>query len=201
MKPHLVKCLGLLLFSCLGAGAQGIAVELSPFYGCRFGGSLISSTGQDLDLEAGQAYGLSLYFAPRNSDMKFELLWSRQESGVDTEEVGGLGHLDLTVDEFMFGGVYEAGQGRFREYFSGMLGVSVFDVPGSDPEAYFAISIGGGVKYYVLKNLALRIDLRGYCNIVQAEGAFVSSGGYTVAYFSADTLWQGEISVGLTLSF
>ena len=198
MKPHLTKCLGLLLLSCLGAQAQGIAVELSPFYGYRFGGSLLSSTGEDLDLEAGQAYGLSLDFGPRDSDMKFELLWSHQESGVDSE---GLGHLDVTVDEFMFGGIYEMGQGRFREYFTGMLGASVFEVPGSDPEAYFALSIGGGVKYYVLKNLALRIDLRGYCNIVQSEGAFISSGGYTVAYFSADTLWQGEISAGLTLSF
>ena len=201
MRRFLVACAGVWLLSCLTARAQGLAIELSPFYGYRFGGSIDSSTGDDLDFDAGQAYGLALDFGPRDSDMKFELLWSHQESGIDFEGLGGLDSLDVTVDEFMFGGIYEMGQGKFREYFTGMVGASLFDVPGSDPEAYFCIGIGGGVKYYVHKNLALRLDLRGYCNIVESEGAFISSGGYTVAYFSADTLWQGEVSVGVTLSF
>lgn len=198
MKRLLIGCVGWLLLSCAGAHAQGLAFELSPFFGYRFGGSIDSSAGDDLDLKAGPAYGLALNLGPRDSEMKFELSWSRQESGI---ELDGLDDLDVTVDEFMFGGVYEWGQGRFREYFTGVLGASVFDTPTSDPEAYFCIGIGGGVKYYVLKNLALRLDLRGFCNIVESEGAFISSGGYTVGYFSADTLWQGEISAGLTLSF
>src|SRR5512137_1768765 len=107
MKRIHIGAAGLLLLSCFGARAQGLAVEISPFYGYRFGGSIDSSTGDDLDLKAGPAYGLALDICPRDSDMKFELLWSRQESGIDFEGLGGLGDVDVTVDEFMFGGIYE----------------------------------------------------------------------------------------------
>ena len=201
MKRLLIRCAGLLLSSCLGASAQGFEVELSPFYGYRFGGSVDSSSGGTLDLKPGQAYGLTLDFGPRDSEVKFELLWSRQESGIDFEGLGGLGKVDVTVDEFMLGGVYEMRQGRFRERVSGMMGATVFNAEGSDAEARFCVGLGVGVKYFLFKNLALCADLRGFCTLFREEAAFISSGGNTVAYFGGSTLWQGEVTAGFTLTF
>jgi len=201
MNQFFQACAASLLFSGFSALAQDLSFEISPFYGYRFGGSLQSSTGESLSLKAGPSYGLALDVGPRDSDMKFELLWSRQESGVDFNGLGNLREMDVTVDEFMFGCIYERGQGKFHEYYTGLVGATVFGPDGGDSTAYFGIEVGGGVKYFVLKNLALHVDLRGFCNFVETQGAVFSSGGYTVAYFSGSLLWQGEVSAGLTLSF
>jgi len=157
---------------------------------------------QKLSLEGGRAYGLSLDYAPREApDIKLELLWSRQESGVDFHELGGSGRLRVTVDVFQIGGVLETAYGRFHPYITGLLGASLFAPEDSDLEARFSLSIGGGVKFFLFRNLALRADVRGYCTVVNSESAFISTGGVTVARFSGSTMWQGEVSGGVTLAF
>jgi hypothetical protein len=199
MKIKLIGVAVWLLASGFGIAAP--VFEISPFYGYRFGGSAQTSNGQDTDIEAGPAYGLSLDFAPQPSEMKFELFWSRQDSGLDLNGSSGLNHVDMSVDEFLIGGVYELGQGRLRETFSALVGASVFSPDGAEREARFSFGIGLGVKYFLLKNLALRADLRGYGTVTEADSVFISSGGTTVAYFSGSAIWQGEVSGGITLSF
>jgi hypothetical protein len=175
--------------------------EISPFYGYRFGGGFETSAGQDIDLKAAEAFGLCLEFGPQNSDMRLELLWSRQDSSVNLDRLGGPHDLDVTVDQFGVGGIYEAGKGRLKETVSLLLGATVFDPTDADTQVYFTLTAGVGVKYFLLKNLALRADLRGYCSFVEGEGSFISTGGITLIHFSGSTLWQGEISGGITLAF
>ncbi len=182
-------------------GLQAQVFEVSPFYGYRFGGSMHTSSGSDTDLEPAGAYGLALDFAPQATEIKLELFWSRQNSEVDLHGSGGFNHVDVLVDEFQFGGIYEAGQGRLRETVSALVGATVFSPEHGDTDARFSFNFGVGVKYFLLKNLALRADLRGYCTVVESEGAFISIGGRTVAYFSGSSIWQGEISGGITLAF
>lgn len=201
MKQILATFASLLLLSSLDTHAAGFGLELSPIVGARFGGSFETRAGDDLDLDAGLSYGLALDFGPRESELKYELLWSRQESGIDFRGLAGLDDLDVTVDQFMFGGVYETTQGRFRENISALVGGSVITAEGSDPQAFFSVGIGLGGKYYATKNLVFRVDIRGYCNIVESEGAFISTGGTTIVFFSGDVLWQGEVSVGVAFSF
>jgi hypothetical protein len=199
MKTKCIVIAGWLLASILGLQAQ--VFEISPFYGYRFGGSFETSSGQDTDLEAGRSFGLSLDYAPHDSDVRLELFWSRQESGLDLDESGGRSHLDMTVDEFMLGGVYEEGRGRLRGTVTALVGATVFDPDSGDLQARFSVSLGLGVKYFLLKNLALRADLRGYMTYVESDTAFISSGERTVVYFSGSAIWQGEVSGGITLSF
>jgi len=188
------------LLVCL-TRSQAQVFEVSPFFGYRFGGTAQTISEHDTDLQAGCAYGLSLDYAPRGSEMKLELFWSRQDSGVDLDGAGGPGHLDLTVDQIMLGGAYEVGQGRLRETVTVLLGATVFSPESGETDARFGAAIGLGVKYYLLKNLAFRADLRGYCTVVEADTAFISTGGITVARFSGSAIWQGEVAGGLTLSF
>jgi hypothetical protein len=135
------------------------------------------------------------------SRSKYELLWSRQESGVELETAEWLGHMDVTVDEFLVGGVLEASHGRWRGFITGLLGATLISPDGADSEVLFSISIGAGFKYFLLKNVALRGDVRGYCNIVESDSSFISTGGVTVVHFSGSTLWQGEVSAGITVAF
>jgi uncharacterized membrane protein len=174
--------------------------EISPFYGYRWGGDFQTAGGQKLGLEGGKAYGLSIDYSP-NADLKYELLWSRQESGVDLQDVGGSNQLGVTVDEFQIGGVLETTYGRLHPYITGLLGATLFSPEGSDSEVRFSISIGGGVKFFLFKNLALRADIRGYCSVVDSDSAFISHGGVTLVHFSGSTMWQGEVSGGMTLAF
>ena len=176
--------------------------EISPFYGYRWGGGLETTTGQELGFQDGRAYGLALDYSPLHSqDVKLELLWSRQESGVDLHGFDGLHHIGMTVDEFQIGGVLETGRDRLRAYITGLLGATLFGPDDADSEVRFSLSIGGGVKFFLLRNLALRADLRGYCTVVDSESAFISVGGVTVAHFSGSSLWQGEVTGGVTLAF
>ncbi len=200
MKMRFISIAGGLLASMLGLQAQ--VFELTPFYGYRFGGTIETCSGEDTDLEGGPSYGVALDFAPYDSDeIKMELLWSRQDSSLDLEGGGGFDHLDILVDEFQIGGVYENGRGRFRETITALVGATVFSPDQGEREARLSFGIGLGLKYFLMKNLALRADLRGYGTVVESEGAFISSGGTTVAYFSGSGFWQGEVSAGLTLAF
>ena len=120
---------------------------------------------------------------------------------MDLHGFGGEHRIGLTIDEFQVGALVEKPSGKFHPYLDFLAGASLFGPQGSDSETRFSLSIGGGVKYFLLKNLALRADLRGYCTVVESDSAFISVGGVTVAHFHGSTLWQGEISGGVTLSF
>ncbi len=201
MRYKVLLAAGGVLLTTVGAGGQSL-LEVSPFYGYRFGGGIESVYGQDLAFQDGRAYGLSLDYSPnRDAGLKFELLWSRQDSGMNLNATGGEKHIGLTIDEFQVGGVMETEYGRLRPYVTGLVGATLFGPEGADSDVRFSISIGGGVKYFLFKNLALRADVRGYCTVVESDSAFISSGGVTVAHFSGTTLWQGEVSGGLTLAF
>ena len=199
MKLMIVTFGGWLFVCSVGAQAQG-AFEISPFYGYRWGGDFETAGGQKLGLQAGKAYGLSFDYTP-SADLKFELLWSRQESSVDLQDVGGMHQLGVTVDEFQIGGVLETTYGRLQPYITGLLGATLYGPEDTDSEVRFSISIGGGVKFFLFKNLALRADIRGYCTVVESDSAFISSGGVTLVRFSGSTMWQGEVSGGITLAF
>jgi len=200
MKMKCIGIAGFLFVSAIGLRAQSF--EISPFFGYRFGGTIENSRGESSDLKAAPAYGLSFDYSPyKNDSMKLELFWSRQDSQMDLGTVGGLEHMGLWVDVFQIGGVYESGQGRLHETVTALVGATVFSPEEGDVEARFSLSLGLGVKYFLSKNLALRADLRGYCTVVESEGAFISTGGNTVAYFSGSGFWQGEVSGGFTLSF
>lgn len=201
MQTKVIALLTCWLVSVLGAEAQGV-FEISPQFGYRWGGDLETERGESLTLKDGTAYGLALDFSPaRDSDLKFELLWSRQEGGVEYPRLGGTTRFDMTVDEVMIGGVLEQSQGRLHGHVTGLLGATMFNPEGGETEVKFSLSIGGGLKYFLFKNLALRADVRGYCNIVESESAFLYVGGITVARFSGNTLWQGEATAGFTLAF
>lgn len=176
---------------------------ISPFFGYRFGGEVEDAeTDADYSFDDAPAYGLTLDYAPLGSDMRLELLWSHQESGIDFGNDNGLdlGEIDLTIDVFQFGGVVEFGRGRWREYVSAHIGATHFSSDLGD-DTRFSFGFGAGGKFSLTKNLYLRADVRGFCTVVDAEGSFIHANGVTVARFSGSTLWQGQVSGGVGLTF
>jgi opacity protein-like surface antigen len=183
--------------------AGGPRFEISPFYGYRFGGAVQNPlTGRTYEFRDSEAYGLFLDMAPRpNWPVKFELLWSRQDSSVNLQGLGGLGRVNLTIDEIQIGGSLERGGRHLREYVSLLAGATYYSTDGYGSDTRFSFGLGGGVKYFITRNLALRADLRGFCTIVDSGGALISSGGGTSVAFYGTAMWQGQATVGVTLAF
>lgn len=182
--------------------AQTTQFAITPFYGYRFGGEVKdSTTGTEYSFDDGPAFGLCLSYAPPDYLGRFELLWSHQDSGINFQGNNGLGDVDLMIDVIQIGGVSEFGTERFREYVSAHLGATHYTSDGLGDDTRFSFGIGVGVKAFLTKNLYLCADLRGFCTVVDAEGGFIYFNGVTVASFSGDTIWQGQVSVGLGITF
>lgn len=175
---------------------------LSPFYSYRFGGEVEdANTGANYSFEDSAAYGISLDYAPKDFYGRFELLWSHQDSSLNFRGNNGLGKVDLTIDVIQVGSMLEFGSERFREYVSAHIGATHYSSGGYGDDTKFSFGIGGGVKAFLSKNVYLRADVRGFCTVVEAEGSFIYVNGITVAAFSGSTLWQGQATVGLGITF
>jgi hypothetical protein len=173
VRRHFIKslqlcCLGLLLTSTTLLRAQRL--EITPFYGYRFGGEVEDPySGEKLAFDAAPAYGLFLDAGPKNSEVRVELLWSRQDSSFN---ISG-DRVDLTIDQIQIGGVTEFSQNRLREYVSVLAGATHYSTADSGSDTQFSLSFGVGAKYLLLRHVALRADLRGYCTVVDSQGGFI----------------------------
>ena len=196
----ILAALGLLWVGTSGLLAQ--QVEIAPFYGYRFGGEVQNPlTGRTYAFQDSDAYGLVLDLPLKNSPGKLELLWSRQDSSVDLQGLAGVGRVDVTIDQIQIGGIMETGDQRFCEYVAVLVGATVYDTEDYGSDTRFSMGLGVGGKYFLTPKLALRADVRGFCTIVDASGAFISSGGSTVVAYNGTGVWQGEATLGLSLSF
>jgi hypothetical protein len=194
--------LGLVLACAPRLRAQDLAFEISPYYGYRFGGAVQNSlNGKTYSFQDSPAYGLFLDVGPTNSDLKLEVMWSRQDTHLDLQGLGGAGRVNLSIDQIQIGASSETGGEHLRGYLSGMLGGTYFSPEGFDTDLRFSLGVGGGAKYYFTRNIALRADLRGFCTFVDTSSAFISHNGTTVVGFSGSTMWQGQATLGLSIVF
>jgi hypothetical protein len=175
---------------------------ISPFYGYRFGGEVEDKdTGATYSFEDAPAYGLFLDYAPMDYHGRYELLWSHQDSSVNFHGDNGLGKVELTIDVIQVGGVLEFGTERLRTYVSAHVGATHYSSDGYGDDTKFSLGIGVGGKAFLTRNIYLRADLRGFCTVVEAQGSFIYYNGTAVAYFSGSTLWQGQASAGIGITF
>jgi hypothetical protein len=175
---------------------------ITPLYGYRWGGEIQdASTGSKYSFKDAPAYGLILDYAPMDYYGRFELLWSRQDSSVDFGGSYGLGKVDITIDVIQVGSECEYGYEQLRGYASAHVGATHFSSDGYGDDTKFSFSIGGGVKAFLTKNIYLRADLCGFWTVTEGEGSFIYANGVTVATFRGSTLWQGQVSAGVGVTF
>jgi hypothetical protein len=175
---------------------------ISPLYGYRWGGEIQdASTGAEYSFKDAPAYGLILDYAPLDYYGRFELLWSRQDSSVEFGGNYGLDKVDLTIDVFQVGSMVEYGSESLRGYASAHVGATHFSSDGYGDDTKFSFSIGAGVKAFLTRNIYLRGDLCGFWTVTEGEGSFIYANGVTVASFSGTTLWQGQVSAGVGVTF
>ena len=186
----------------LGAApARAQSVQITPFVGYAFGGSVRSSTlDETYSFDASLAYGGSVNFSI-SPTWRFELLYSRQET-----KLGGEGlspSFDVTIERYLAGFQEEKGEGNVRWFGTVWLGATRF-VPGLggfDSETKFGGGVGLGVKTFPVKNVGLRFEARGFYTLVKSDGGAFCANGTCLFAFSGTGLWQGDVSAGLILAF
>jgi opacity protein-like surface antigen len=188
-----------LLLGAAHADAQ--SVQLTPFVGWAYGGSVWDSVHEnDYSFDASLAYGGSLSFKISES-WRFEALYSRQATELSGEGLSA--SFDVTVERYLAGFQEEKGEGTTRWFGSVWLGATRF-VPGRGDvgsETKFSAAVGLGVKAFPVKNVGLRLEARGFYTLVKGEGGAFCANGSCLFAFSGTGMWQGDVSAGLILAF
>lgn len=187
-----------------GASSGAQAVEIAPFTGFRYGGSFEDSTTMSgLEIKDAASYGVLLDF-DTEPDKQIEVLLSRQSTQLmPTGPYTGNPLFDLTIDYYHIGGLYLfPDYQRVHPFISGTLGLTRMAPHRSDltTENYPSLSLGGGAKFYLTKNIGLRFDARAFYTMVNSDSAIFCSGGCTIKV-SGSGFIQTEIGAALLVKF
>ena len=189
------------MFPPARAQASTFRVELAPFAGFCFGGSLKNSvTGDGYSIKEAFSYGGTLELALSHGN-RLSVLYSRTETEIDT--IGG--SVPMTLQYVHVGGTRDMrSQGQARPYVSGALGLALADAPGTgvDGDTKFGLSGGIGLRTPGASRLAIRAEARGYATFVGDQNAAGTCGGSGCAIvFQSGVLLQGELALGLGFRF
>ena len=201
-----VVAIGIAAGCAAPAAAQ---VEIVPFAGYRFGGSLdVPDEGSALETKDSAAWGVSLAYQVAE-DGEIEALFARQSTRLDS---GGLftsqPRFDLAIEIYQLGGNYLFGEDhdRVRPYIGAGLGVSrlVPEPAALESETRFSASFAAGLKAYLNPHFGLRVEVRGFFTVLESDNqVFCGSQGESVCLINAtgSELSQAEARAGLIFRF
>jgi hypothetical protein len=181
-------------------GQARATVEIAPFVGYRFGGSVgdtFSAASYGIDAAASAGLTVSV---PVGKTTAVAFLFSRQNTGVDVAGFPEPNHYDLTIDHWMLGAVGEfpGHGGRVHPFIGAYLGLTQIQTRNSysDSSTYFSGAIGGGVTFDLAAHVAARLEARGYAVFVSSSAGAACGGGCAFA-FTGDAMFQGELAASV----
>ena len=183
--------------------AQG--VEVSPFYGYRFGGSFVELyTPQPFDFDGAPATGV--VFDVRlydGDDFQIEGLFTHQAADVLVAPGPGrpVRQWRVSADHWLAGGLQEFSAGAVRGFTTGMLGLTRYAVEGNS-EFRFTLSTGAGVKMFADRTLGVRLDGRAFATFLDGGGnAIACTPGVCLVGLHVHVAWQAEFTAGVIVRF
>ena len=199
------KACVLLVASVFAQNALAENVKVTPFYGYQFGGHINTYQGE-LQIEDGENIGISIE-VPYGYGTTLQFLYITQDTTLTLKNnfLGSITELfDMSVDYYHIGGTKVIDKGNVTSFFSGSLGVTMFnpDDPGYSDESLFSFSVGLGVVKNFTKNLALRVQGRLLLPIQTAGGSiFCSNSGCAVGISGGTSIVQADVTGGLQFKF
>ena len=161
----------------------------------------------DADVQSSANYGV-IFAIPVNHDgMKVELMVDHQSSRFQNgnglfEPSTDLGDVDVTY--------YQAGMifpfAASRELIPyGVFGVGLANIDpkvrNATAEDAFSTNFGLGIKVPINRNLAVRVEGRGYFTWLSGNDNHHNDCHCDAYYYSGDGFYQGEVNLGLTIRF
>lgn len=199
----------------LGLGLAGTAaaepaprIEAGAFGAWRVGGDFRADPDtpaeRDVDLEASEAWGLN-FALYRDPDSFYELLYSRQSTGLDAGDYGP-GAPDITVEYYQFGGTVLFGDDpSLRSYVSLTVGAARFKADGYGSETDLAASLGTGFRVPVTANVTIDFGVRGYLTFIDQDTRLfctsINGQGGCLLESSGSSVFQAEATAGVRWRF
>jgi opacity protein-like surface antigen len=181
-------------------------VEFTPFYGYRFGGRFEDAgTGERLEIDDSSAWGGILDIRWTDAT-QLEFYFSRQQTELRSRDglFAGQKLFDLNVDYYHLGGTYVfLDNDPWQPFAVATVGATYMDpdVAGGRSLTRFSLGIGGGVRYFPIRNLGLYLAGRGIFTFMGGDTLFRSEGGQLTIRVDSDGLWQAELQAGLIFAF
>ncbi len=203
----------LVVLLCAGSALGQGRIEIQPFVGYRFGGTVpvTSEAGSALDInkiqfKSGLAYGLTVG-TDLTEMLGAEFLWNRQQ----TQAVGKLNgggefpqRIDANLDQYQGNLlIHLAERDRsLRPYVLVGLGAT----RGSGAESSitkFSWAIGGGLKYFFTENMGVRMQMRYAPTYLYSTAGGVWCNWWGVCWVVPNNkfLNQGDATAGWTFRF
>lgn len=177
-------------------------VEITPFGGYGFGGDFdVVDSNDTLKIEEDSLYGFIIDFGG-TPEAQYEFFFSQQATKL-TSSSGTIPPetlTDLDISYAHIGGVLNFGTDRVRPFIGGGLGLTHFNVENYSDDTKFSISLAGGVKLFLTKNLGLRLEARGLATLVN-NTTWIYGGNGAAIGVSGDVLTQGQLNAGLIIAF
>ena len=192
----------LALFAVVSSASA--AVEIAPFAGHRYGGSFQdANTLTGFDFADATSFGLLLDF-DSEPDKQIEVFLSRQQTQLSaTGAFTGDPIFDLNIDYYHIGGLYLLpAEGVMHPFVSGTIGLTRMAPKRADlsTETRLSLSLGGGAKFFLSRNVGLRFDARAIYTAFNADTAVFCSGGCNIRVRSNGFV-QAEAGAALLLRF
>ena len=180
--------------------------EITPFTGYMLGGYLNVYQGQ-ISINDNQNYGLSfVYTVPFGNGIQVEAFWLRQQSSMNLQELGDFEKkklFDLDTHYMQIGGIYGVRKKNWMPFGSMSFGLILLhpqSVLYSD-EWQFSFTIGGGLKYYMTRNLGLRLQARALIPLYWGSGGiWCGTGGCSAGIGSTSLMLQADFTAGLMIT-
>jgi opacity protein-like surface antigen len=211
----------LLLVVVASAGAQDYfgtqahvhAVEITPFGGTRFGGTIDLNSGpfSQLDIRSSWDYGASLDVG-LIPHLQAEFMWDHQPTVLDgvSFSTGAKTRVSQANLDFYHWGIlvpFLRPDAKIQPYVAGGLGFTHFNAHNSAGQVLpfdnrFSFNVGGGVKYFVVRNFGLRLDVRySPTHTTSSVGIFCDPFFGCFAAEVPNYAHQGEANIGLIFRF
>jgi hypothetical protein len=202
-RSRCIGTLALLMALARPDALRAQSVEISPFYGYRFGGDFFElATHHSIDLDGAPAIGLAMD-VPVRDGLQIEGFFTHQEGRVAgrATAIGPVAVQRVAVDHWLAGALQEFGGPRIRPFATGMFGLTRYAIEG-DNEIRFTVNGGGGAKLFATPHIGVRLDGRISATFIDAHGTALAClpGGCFLA-LNAAVVWQAEFTVGMVVRF
>ena len=217
MKKVITLLVVVVIFSAVSVNAQKRgappkqSTEIALMGGYLFSGSYDGNRG-NVDVLDAPTFGATISFRPqKTSTLTIELEYLGSPGEVELrpysiDSANPIENVDLTVNYFLVGVGYGTMVSPKTQLFSMFkLGMS-YVIPSStsryESVSNFAVSFAGGGKFYLSKNIGLRLQAGLYFPVTFASGGvFVGTGGVDYGVGTYSTVMQFNLSGGIMFLF
>jgi len=179
------------------------SVEAVPYIGYLFSSNLNTLDGE-VKIDNGANYGI-IFDLRFDEDVIIEMMYNRVDTKVQIiEELfdSVKRAFNVSIQYFQGGAQFEIEKGKFRPFAAFTLGATIFNPGINDINSdwRFSFTAGGGIKYYFLNNIGIRLQWRFLIPVYLSGGTiFCSNEACGAVIIGSSLLLQYDLTAGLVV--